>query len=410
MPHLPDARWILAAAPLVAAAVAGGCSSAGLGSPSAASSTGAGGSGTGGAAAAATTGGAGGSTDGGGAGPVQNPGRVAFDALQANLLSICGGCHGIDGVSDRPFLAGPDVYQSITSWPGIIGADPAESILVTHSNDPSHGGGQAPHLSTYPSLQTQVLAWLAIEAKNLPMVDGSTPTLPIFKPIFNGAVNVIYLDPLTAPYTGSSLTFTAQELGTPPSILQISELQIHPTMQIKLHVVHPLFTVYPAAGGVDPDPVDSFSGFDQSYTLADDPTLGTGQVLLANWQKDARLGIGFEHLDVEPGQGGGLPCKNVGEFQSVVVPQMQYCAKTCHAGGKAEAKAAMDLSGLNDVPPAAACSQVRPRIDTASPDQSLIFVNTDPTGGAVHMYKFMGNTLQWKAFKSAVMPWVMAEQ
>ena len=96
-------------------------------------------------------------------------------------------------------------------------------------------------------------------------------------------------------------------------------------------------------------------------------------------------------------------------FKDLVVPQMQYCADTCHGGANMVANATMDLSELDAAIPEAACAQVRARITPGDPDSSRIILVTDPTQQAVHMYKFMGNKNKHMAFKEAVSPWIISE-
>jgi hypothetical protein len=349
-------------------------------------------------------------TGAGGAGGDSISPREVFEAsVQASLLTECGACHQLGGAADAPFLAAPDIYVSISSWPGVIVQTPSQSLLLTHPADPSHGGGQAPDMSG--DLRPKVLAWLGVEAAHIPTPDaGSNAYIPPFKPLLKGAFNTVYLDPLGMGLMSSSISFNADEIGPPPSMLLITNLQIHPVSNVTVHLVHPLFTVYPPSGGAGPDPIDSFSTVDKTYAINDDPTIGTGSVVLTNWQKDARLGIAFEKIEAKGDGVVAAACKNVPLFQSAVVPQMQYCAMNCHGGAKAEAQAAMDLSKLNAMPPDEACAQVRARITPDSPDTSQILVVTDPTQPAVHMYKFVGNKNQYNAFKTAVTPWITSEK
>jgi hypothetical protein len=365
-----------------------------------------------------TTTSSGGSGSGTGGSPVDaggNPavtGRAIFEStVQGPILMECGACHQLGGVSDEPFLAGPDVYVTITSWPGFITADPTESTLVTHSQDPSHGGGQAPHPSA--TLLAAMQSWLAFEAAHLPMPDGGGSALiPPFKPFLMGAFNAVYLDPLGTSFQNSSITFNATELGNPPSMLLLENIQVHPIAGISLHIVHPLFTVYQPAGAEIPDPVDSFSGFDETYTLGSDPTLGPGSLVLSQWAADSRMSIAFETITATPITGGTGMCKDVATFQSDVVPQLMMwpCASMCHGGTNVAAQQQMDLSMIAAMPPDAACAQVLARITPGDPTTSQILVVTDPTQQAVHLFKFAGNTNNYNTFKAAVTPWIMAEQ
>jgi hypothetical protein len=331
--------------------------------------------------------------------------------VQGPLLMECGACHQLGGVSDDPFLAGPDVYVTITSWPGFITADPSLSTLVTHSEDASHGGGQAPHPSA--TLLAAMQSWLAFEAAHVPVPDGGGSALiQPFKPFLMGAFNAVYLDSLGASFKNSSITFNATELGNPPSMLLLENLQVHPIAGVSLQVSHPLFTVYEPSGAEIPDPIDSFSGFDGSYTLGSDPTLGTGSVVLSQWAKDSRMSIAFQTITATLASGGAGACKDVATFQSDVVPQLMMwpCASQCHGGKNLAAQQQMDLSMIAAMPPDAACEQVRARITPGDPTTSQILIVTNPTQQAVHLFKFAGNLNNYNTFKAAVTPWIMAEQ
>lgn len=355
-------------------------------------------------------GGTGGSGGEGGGGPVPQTGRELFDAdLKELILQECGACHQLGGSSDAPFLAAPDIYVSLTSWPGVVVASPSQSILVTHPADPGHGGGQAPDMSA--ELRKRALVWLAKEAKDIPKPkDSSKPYIVPFKPFLKGAFNTVYLDALGKPFENTSVSFNAEELGSPPSMLLLTHLSVHPVADVTLHMVHPLFTVFPAKGGELPDPIDSFSNFDQSFTIDGDPTLGTGTLVLTNWTKDARMNLAFESLEAKGKSGDIVNCNKPEQFLAEVVPQLQFCASNCHGGTKTEAQAAMDLSELAAMPPEAACINVRSHIVPGDPESSPILIVTDPTAPAVHMYKFAGNKNKYAAFKQAVSPWIMAEK
>ena len=435
---------LFAFAPVLAAA-ASSCKTVHNGDTSTSSSSGSSGgassaSGTGGAGTGGSGGGAGtagatsssstgsnpdaGDAGDGDAGPPAVTGRSIFETTVLadtkdssgntvlGLKSVCYACHAQGGISDEPFLAKPDYYASIASFPGIIVPTVSQSILITHPNDPNHGAGQGAHLDG--QLRTNVENWLQYEADHLPKGDGG-PMLTPLKPYLQGAYNAIYLDPLGSDFANSSITFNAQEIGDPP-ILTLTNLQVHAISGVTLHIVHPLFTVYPAAGGEIPDPIDSFSGFDSTYTINTDYTLGTGTLILNDWSKDARLGISFEKLEATVDASALKQCKNVGLFQSTFVALLQNpngltpCATQCHGGANVAAQKQMDLSHLGDTPPDAACSQVLSRITPSDPTNSEILLVTDPSSGIPHLFKFKGMQSDYNTFKTAVLPWIMAEQ
>jgi hypothetical protein len=359
-----------------------------------------------GATGAGTSAGAGGA--GGGTGPTA---RSFFEAFEADLVEDCGPCHKEGGLADAPFLAAPDRYTSITSWPGIVVKSPSQSILLTHPGEPTHGGGEAPDIRA--EMKPKVLEWLTIESQELPTSGGEIgPSVTPFKPFLAGAFNTVYLDQLGPEFEYMSISFNAKAIGgttEEPTMLWINNITVHTVPEKPLHIVHPLFTVYYPSTAPDPDPVDSFSNVDQTFTIDGNPMLGTGEVVLTNWRKGAYLGIAFELIEVyggTPGTGG--TCKDPVMFETVVAPAMQKCME-CHAGKYPQAKGAMNLSELNTAP-ATACIQVRSRITPGDPANSQILIVTNPGGIEVHMYKFDGVLPDYETFKSKVSPWIDAEK
>ncbi len=363
------------------------------------------------------SGGEGGGGGGGGAPPVAPTPYELFLKVEPELKMTCYICHRENGSADAPFLAGTtpeERYASITSWPGIITPTAAESILLTHPDMPSHGGGEAPPLPA--AIKPDTIIWLTSEAANAPAAEiDKGPAVKPFKPLGGGAFNTVYLASLGPDFEFASISFNAKAIGgTPddPSLLWLTNITVHTVADKPIHIVHPLFTVYPAGAPADPDPVDSFSNIDQTFTIDGNPTLGTGEVVLSNWKKGSYLGLAFELIEVYGGNpGGGTGCKDIATFQTVVVPQMQYCAMNCHGGKDPQAKGTMNLSELNAMTPTAACIEVRARIKPGKPEESQILLVTNPGPPiVVHKYKFDGNINQYNAFKDAVTPWILSEQ
>ena len=212
--------------------------------------------------------------------------------VQQGLMAECGACHQLQGAADSPFLAAPDLYISVTTYPGVVVPNANQSVLVTRPADPGHGGGQAPNMSD--ALRAVVLPWLTLEASRIPPSDSSTQFVTPFKPKLMGALNTVYLGDLDPTLENVSITFNAYELGQPPSMLVLENLEVHPIADMSLRVVHPLFTMYPDEGGDPvPDPADSFSGLDDLFEVTGRRKLGTGTLVHTAWQKDAYLGMAF---------------------------------------------------------------------------------------------------------------------
>ncbi len=349
------------------------------------------------------------------AGNAPNKGQEMFAALEPDLVAACGTCHEAGGIADTPFLAAPDRYHSVVSWPGLVTKDPSQSAFLTYAVSMSgHSGTNLDSDALADTLRPKVVAWLEEEAKGIgDAVVETGPSIEPFVPKL-GSINVIYLDPLGADFVGSAIIFTASTLSD--TTLELSNLQVFTSADMGVHMVHPLFVVYPKGGEADPDPVDSFSNVDQSFDVSVVGDLGPGTLILTNWQAEARLSVAFETIEpystvqvdggVEGGAGGG--CKDVDAFIANAQGPLGTCAN-CHGGSNAQATSAVDMSDLG-ADPAAACAQVRNRIDPSDPAQSQIFVTTDPGGSATHPYKFNGNQGSFDGFKSALTPWITAEQ
>lgn len=359
----------------------------------------------------------GGSSSSSSGGSGENQGRNLFAAMEAELMTSCGStCHDIAGLADTPFLAGPDRYQSFVSWPGIVASTPEQSILLTHAvMGTTHPGTNLNSPSLVDTLFPKVKAWLAEEAKAFvepPPQQG--PAIEPFAPIIG--FNAVYLAPLGQEFAGMAVTFSADFLTD--TALELTNIEVHPTSKAGVHLVHPLFVMYPVNAQPIPDTVDSFSNVDQSFEIGKSGQLGPGTVLLVNWQRDARLSLAFEKIeliappDMDAGDGGMDPnggCKDVGSFDTNAKPALLNRCVGCHGGTNGQATAALDMSAINnDV--AKACAQVLNRVNPANAQASQIFVTTDPNGNAAHPYKFGGNAGSFNTFRDTVSNWITAEQ
>lgn len=344
----------------------------------------------------------------------ENHGEEMFNALQSELVGACGSCHQAGGIADTPFLAGPDVYKSILSWPGIVTKDYTQSSLLTHAVvGGGHSGTNLDSDDLRDSLLPKVTAWLQEEAKGI--VEGTQevgPSIEPFTPIIG--FNAVYLDSLGDAYKGMAVTFNADELTSTTLILD--QLEVHATVEMGVHMVHPLFVVYPKGIEADPDPTDSFSNVDQYFDVGEAGELGPGAVILTNWRDAAKLSVAFEVLepysslaggDGGPGSGGG--CKDIDSFTANAQGAFQGNCFNCHGGGNAAAKGAVDMSALQS-DPAAACGQIRNRVSPNDPPNSQIFLTTDPGMNAAHPFKFGGDGNAFNQFKSQVSVWVNAEK
>lgn len=344
--------------------------------------------------------------------------KALFEGLQDDLMDACGSCHDAGGFADTPFLREPR-YDSITSWPGIVVKDPTTSKFLTHAiQGAGHGGTNLDSAMLKDTLLPKVKAWLTEESKAI----ADTPEMQVgksvqpFAPILG--FNAVYLTDISADFAGMAITFNANELTA--NAIELTDVQVHTTAKMGIHIVHPLFSVYPKGGAPNPDPADSFSNVDQYIDYGRSDDLGPGTLILSNWVPDGKLQISFETIEKYTtmegtgGAGGGTTggggCKDLDSFTTNAKDQFGQCLQ-CHGGANGQATAAVDMTGLvNDADLDQACGQIRNRVTPDDPPSSQLFVTTDPNGNAAHPYKFGQNQNAFNGFKSAVSIWIAAEK
>jgi mono/diheme cytochrome c family protein len=342
-----------------------------------------------------------------------NKAEELFAAIETEIVKTCGACHEPGGLADTPFLAPSNRYQSMVSWPGFVKKNSAESLLLTYSvTGGGHSGTNLDADIVDPGLKAGVVAWLEEEAKAIaePLPDVG-PSIEPFVPILG--FNAVYLGPLSPELEGMALTFNANELGT--QSLEITQIEVHTTSKLGIHVVHPLFVVFPSGLEPDPDPVDSFSNVDQSFDPGTAGELGPGTVILTNWKPKAKLSVAFELIEkidnsiTDGGMDGGTSgCKDVASFKANAEPLFTQRCSGCHSGGNSQAKGALDMSALN-TDSEAACVQIRYRVKPSDPPASQIFVTTNPQGNAAHPFKFGGDQGNYNTFVAGTSIWIAAE-
>jgi hypothetical protein len=340
-------------------------------------------------------------------------GEELFHDLEADLFTVCGACHDAGGLADTPFLAGPDRYQSMVSWPGLVKKNPAESLLLTYSIiGGGHSGVNLNGMGVDPTLKPRVELWLAEEANAIAEPPPEVgPAIEPFSPIMG--FNAVYLGQLGADFEGMAVTFNAEEVTS--KTLELRNIEVHTTSKLGVHLVHPLFVVFPNSVDADPDPVDSFSNVDDTFVAGTSGTLGPGTVLLTNWAEKAKLTIAFEKIEkvdtamADAGDAGMGGCLDVESFKTNAEPQLSARCLGCHGGSNGQATGAVDMTQLGK-DSAKACEQIRFRVNPLNPGASQIFVTTDPGGNAAHPYKFNQNQGNFNTFKDAVSIWIAAEK
>jgi hypothetical protein len=358
------------------------------------------------AAAAGCTGniGGGGLSGAGGAGGGEPLTPAAqFAALEPELRMNCEGCH-IAG--DAAFLVEP-AYTSVLSWPDLVLKDWQNSLFLTYAvgNTP-HPGTQLDSEPLAETLLPKIRTWLEAEAQYLPVPNPGVPTVGPFIPNLKG-FNAVYFKDLGEEYAGIAITFNGSL--TAEGYVQMDGIEINPTKDTGVHMVHPLFSVFEPGSSIGvAEPDDTYAAVDATYVPNQTGPLVPQTAVIKNWITDARLAITFDLIEIATGM-GGVTCNDVASFSTNVQGQLAASCVDCHAGGNATATAAVDMSNL-DTDPASACARIKNRVNLLDPALSQIFVNTDPGGGSTHPFKFNGDVTAFTAFRDAALIWITAEQ
>jgi hypothetical protein len=342
--------------------------------------------------------------------PNAAPRQMFETAVQPIMMQTCNVCH-TGMAAGPPFMAPmPDVYSTVKAWPGLIASSPQGSKIY---NKGTHEGP-----AFTPSQLMIVATWITAEAKAGSNPDGGAGGMPIVPPFTpQPGSNSVDLGALGAGLAGTKMTFDATISGAG---LQLAALQIVAPASTGVHVVHPLFTVYPMTGAAAPDPVDSFSGLDQTVAMGQSGALGPGTLILTSFKLGDRIGVVFQKLDAtnppggnDGGTTGGGGCKDVTDFTADAKPPLSNTCVTCHGGNNAGAQSALDMSRVNDTSAggqAAACAQVLNKVTPANPAASRIFQVTAPGASqAVHPFQFPDQN-SFNAFQTMVSQWIVREQ
>ena len=351
-------------------------------------------------------GGAGGGGTGGGGGTAADMSGDYVDRfytqVQPILQPACGGCHGMTGTAAPAFmLSMPDMLQNLLSYPTIIGTSPTTSRLYLK--------GQHEGPAFTPDQAPIIASWITFFNANRPAPVGdagvSKPAIKPFTPVMNGtgASNSVDLSVLDPTLAGQKITFDAKMVGTS---VQLSNLKVVAASTIGVHVVHPLFVVWDQNLTPTPDPVDSFSGLDESVFSGQTAALGPGTLLLPNFAAGDLLNIVFTTVETKMGAADGgttTGCKALAMFVANVKPLLQQNCNACHTGGTPTAGLALDAT-----PDATLCVNALTEIDKTTPANSLLLKKPDPgpNGDGNHPRKINPFT----AYQTAVTNWINAEK
>src|SRR5690606_6191624 len=119
-----------------------------------------------------------------------------------------------------------------------------------------------------------------------------------------------------------------------------------------VRVVNPLFVLWPEEEPV-PDPIDRFGNIDLAVAATESRMIGGGTAVFVNVPTEAPISLYFRL--VEPSAAGsdgdgvvGGGCNDVPGFSAAAQPRLSQSCVSCHGGGQASAKSAVDMSMVND--------------------------------------------------------------
>jgi len=300
--------------------------------------------------------------DGGPQAPLQ---QQLFQALEPTLVQKCGGACHVDGTTlNAPkWLAGPNDYTTITTYPGIVTSDVYSSKLLNRpSNHPSSclldPGNEA--------LLAQVTTWLTAEASALAAIP-----LPSTDPV-DPATGSVDLSKAATGITGAKITFKATTMGT---LMKFENVMLVAPGATGIHILAPIFTMVPSSGP-EVDNTD-FSTTEMSVAAASSSSV-TPVFYFSNWAAGAKLKLQFEKIEpatvAGSDAGTGTSCKDVTTFQNSAAPTLKSQCVSCHGGGNGTATASMDLTALNNNDYASACTQAHTQVNLANKTQSNILL------------------------------------
>jgi hypothetical protein len=264
---------------------------------------------------------------------------------------------------------------------------------------------------TKPTDETSLLATAPFMVELCPPFDPANPTFVC------PTINHVPLDtiPNIGPQIpGAEITFTAHALT---SGLYLSNLKLSGGTA-GAYVEHPLFVSKPVEGEQFPDQIDRYFNLKMNLAASATEQLSGGTAMFSGFVATDMVEIHFKTIsafkpDTGPGPGGPGGCKVIASFRTNAVGPLRTYCQSCHAGGNPNAKAAMDLAGINGTDDAMllpVCNEVRTRINLTTTDQSGFYLTPNPASGINHPFKFPDAGAFNTNFKTPVDIWVQAEK
>ena len=361
--------------------------------------------------------------------PEEVAARSAFvEKAKVHLDQVCASCHsGSDPTI--AFMAGADAMAQRATLmafdpPAINLEAPASSRLLTKRE---HSG---PALTAQQS--AEILQWINAErdaAGATGTVDTGLETAA-FTPVFCTSGNpgdptcpitTVDIAGLVEGWAGAKIKFVATPLSQD---LYVTNLELEGGPE-GVYLEHPLFVSWPPQGDPVPDTLDRFFNIKLNMMPGAMPQqIGGGTAAFINFTPTNQLTIHFKVVDkyrpdmggtgTGTGNTGATGCKQVASFTANARGPLQTSCAGCHANaGNANARGAMDITGVANAGDAAVmqtvCNQVRTRINFSDTNASGFYIAPNPAMATGHDFKF-GTQGAFDTFKAAVDVWVQAEK
>ncbi len=344
-----------------------------------------------------------GGTGGGGTGGSDNmdmsadPSVMFYADVAPIVTANCAGCHGVSGTTAPAFMmAQPDLLKNILAYPGIVGTSPQNSRMYLK--------GQHEGPAFTPDQLMTVGNWITFYNANLPMTDAG-PAKPVIAPFSPSltANNSIDLSALDSTLTGAKLTFDAVMIGTS---IELKNILLVAPASTGVHIQHPVFVIWDQNLTPTPDPVDSFSGLDETVFSGSSAPVGPGTLVMPNFAATDLISVAFSLIEPKMGSADGgvsTACKSLAMFTANVKPLLtaNNCTSQCHVGANPTAGVKWDST-----PDAALCLVALSTINTATPAQSQLLLQPDPSMNNGHPQKVNPFT----TFQTTVTTWINAEK
>ncbi len=320
-----------------------------------------------------------------------------FQSLQPQLDQKCGGaCHQQGTTLGAPkWLAGPDEYKTITTYPGIVTTDVFSSKLL---NRPDNHPASCLIDPGNEALLAQVTTWLTAEAAAIAAIP-----LPSTDPV-DPSTGSADLSNAATGITGAKITFTATPMG---GLMKFENVMLVAPGSTGVHIVSPIFTMVPSSG-------PEVDNTDYSTTDLTVGAAGSSQITpvfyFSSWVTGSKIKIQFTKIEaatVSAGDGGtsSTTCKDLNTFTNSAAPTLKSSCGGCHGGGNGNATSSMDLTALSTNDYATACTQARTQVNLANLTQSNILLA--PLQQVNHPVKVFSST--GSTGYQAILTWVNKE-